>query len=297
VFACVLAVASLGAGSAPAKPPTKSECIAFNEDAQDLEREGKLRDARTKLAVCVAATCPGAVREDCAERLSRMEVRIPSLVFDVKDAAGNDVTGVRVRVDGELLPNELNGTPIEFDPGRHQLAFEAQGLAPVQRTLIVTEGEQGRRVHVEMVAPSAAAPAASPSAPAVPTGPPAGPLGSDPLGSGPSGFGLRTASLVLLGAGAAGIGVGAVFGLMTKWTYQNALENECHNDPTMCTPKGATEGQTAQTQAVISTVAFIAGGALAAAGAILYVAAPKKAVAVGGNIGPGVARLELVGRW
>jgi hypothetical protein len=91
--------------------------------------------------------------------------------------------------------------------------------------------------------------------------------------------------------------VGVVFGLLTKSTYQNALQNECHNDPRTCTTQGAQDGQAAHTQALISTLAFAIGGAAAAAGAILYVTAPRRAVAVGANVGPAGAKLELLGRW
>lgn len=295
-----LAVAALlGATDAHARPPTKAECVASNESAQDLEHDGKLLEARAKLAVCVSTSCPGAVREDCAERLSGMEVRIPSLIFDVKDPAGNDVTGVRVTVDGEPLPNEVNGTPVEIDPGQHKLTFEAPDLPPAHKTVIVAERDKGRRVRVVLgtstrsAAPATATPPDSGHAAPEPSEPPS--RTTERTAS--DGSGARTFGVVLLGAGAVGLVAGGVFGVLSKSTYDHALQTECGNDPSGCSGAGKQDGQTAHTQALVSTVAFAVGGAAALGGAILFFTAPKGDVSVGGSAGPGTARLELVGRW
>ena len=66
--------------SARAVEPTKLECIAANDAAQDLRRTGKLREAREKLALCVSTACPGPVREDCAQRLTEVDGVMPSIV-------------------------------------------------------------------------------------------------------------------------------------------------------------------------------------------------------------------------
>ncbi|MGH7271296.1 MAG: hypothetical protein ACREJ3_12785, partial [Polyangiaceae bacterium] len=36
-----------------AAPPTKEECVAANENAQDLQSAGKLRDAAARLRTCM----------------------------------------------------------------------------------------------------------------------------------------------------------------------------------------------------------------------------------------------------
>lgn len=72
---CVVSLIMLFAAPAAADTavPTKQECVAANEAAQDLRRAGKLRDARKKLELCVAEICPKAVREDCAQRLDDLD--------------------------------------------------------------------------------------------------------------------------------------------------------------------------------------------------------------------------------
>ena len=79
----------------------------------------------------------------------------------------------------------------------------------------------------------------------------------------------RTIGLVLGGVGVLGIGAGSALGLISKSTYTNALQNECGKSASGCTAQGASDGQTAHTQALMSTVGFITGGALLAAGALL----------------------------
>jgi hypothetical protein len=61
------------ASPAAADAPTKQECVAANEAAQDLRRAGKLREAREKLAVCLDEGCPKAVRDDCAQRRDEVD--------------------------------------------------------------------------------------------------------------------------------------------------------------------------------------------------------------------------------
>jgi hypothetical protein len=313
VAAVVLVASALVAGRAQARPPSKSECIASNEAAQDLERAGKLREARAKYAVCVATSCPGAVREDCAQRLEAVGPRIPSLVFDVKDGSGNDVTGVHLGVDGEKLPDALGGTPVEIDPGPHVLTFDADGLPQGRQTVVVTEGDKGRHVHVVLGAQrdkrghdddgssqtAAPAPSASSGASSSDSGSPSSSSSVAPeaASTGSTGSGQRTGGLVLLGAGVVGLGVGSVFGLLAHSTYDHALQKECNGNPDTCSPQGKLDGQSAHTQALVSTVAFAVGGAAALAGMIVYFTAPSGNVNVGANVGGGVAALQVGGRW
>ena len=142
--------------SALAKEPTKQECVVANETAQDLQRLGKLRDARTKLVMCMSASCPGPVREDCSQRLADVDARTPTVVFDATDHAGTKVTAVHITVDGDPL-EAATGIPVELDPGEHNFHFEADGLPPVDRVIVLRAGELGR--HEASVFGAALAPA------------------------------------------------------------------------------------------------------------------------------------------
>ena len=278
-------VAGLGRTKvAEAAEPTKQECVAANENAQDLRRAGKLRDARTQLAVCTAGSCPAAVREDCARRLREVENALPSVVFVAKDRNGRDLSAVRVTMDGEPLVEKLDGTGIAIDPGEHRFAFAAVGLRPATSTIVVREGDSDRplRIVLESAAPRPA-PVETPAA------------GSD--GGARRALG---ATLAILGVG--GVAVGSVFGLLAKSTYDNA-RSECPTGVLSQCPVQATQAtadkDSADGQAVVSTVAFIGGGVLLATGAILFFTAPKAggAVTVGAAVGGGGGTLTMSGRW
>ena len=150
-----------------AKEPTKQECVLANESAQDLQRTGKLREARSKLVVCTASSCPGPVREDCVQRLADVDASTPTVVFDVVDRGGSRVDGARVRVDGESVDTS-SGAAVPFNPGEHQLHLEAPGLPAIDRSLVLRPGDAGRRksVTLDVPAPSTAVPAPTPPPPA-----------------------------------------------------------------------------------------------------------------------------------
>ena len=127
--ACIVALAVSATSGTAHADPTKDECINANESAQALRAAGKLRDAKDELTLCVAQSCPGAVRDDCSERLSEVLKALPTVVFAVRSAAGADVSAVRVKVDGVLLTAKLDGRAIPIDPGQHSFVFEARGFA------------------------------------------------------------------------------------------------------------------------------------------------------------------------
>jgi hypothetical protein len=91
--------------------------------------------------------------------------------------------------------------------------------------------------------------------------------------------------------------------LVSDSTYKDALTH-CglaatqSSNPYVCKQIGVDGGQTAHSQATVSTVAFIVGPALLAGGAYLYFTAPKAEVAVAPTTsGGGGALLSLRGRW
>lgn len=109
----------------------------------------------------------------------------------------------------------------------------------------------------------------------------------------------RTLGLVAGGIGIAGIGVGAIFGLISI-SKKNEADAQCHGpELKLCTPQGVNDGESAIEAGNISTVAFIAGAALAAGGAILYFTAPDAAtpVAIAPTFGPNAAALSLTARF
>jgi hypothetical protein len=112
------------------------------------------------------------------------------------------------------------------------------------------------------------------------------------------GSGQRTLGLALGGAGAAGLIVGGVFGVLAKTTYDHAVSECMGGRASACSPGGVSDGSSAQTQALVSTVAVVAGAALLAGGAYFYFTAPRgHGLAVGASTAPGGARLEARYAW
>lgn len=282
------------AASSSAAEPTKAACIAANESAQDLRGAGKLLEARSQLAVCVSETCPGPVRQDCAARLADVDKALPTLVLVAKDASDGNLAGVRATIDGKALAGTLNGTAIPLDPGEHHVVLEADGQARVEKTLVLHEGEKARREVVVFAAPAPAAPAPT-EAPSPEAAPPDAAAEQAP--GAPPGHTQRLIGLALGGVGAVGVVVGGILGLVAKSTYDHGFNDECHGQTQCSSAQGVSDVQSANGQATASTVGFVAGGVLLAAGAAVYLTAPRGEVAVGPAVGSGAAGLSVRGTW
>jgi hypothetical protein len=204
ISSVLLAVAFWTVGGVSRADVPTDRCIGGNAKAQWLRQAGKFDEAREQLKSCAQASCPGMVRDDCMQRLDELERAQPTIVFDVKDSAGNDVSAVAVTVDGRRLVDRLDGRAIGVDSGDHTFTFTVAGRSPVSRTLLLHEGEKGRREHVVVPA------SAQSSRPEVS----AEPATEDRHPSPWRAIGLATA-----GVGVVGLGVGVALGVVAvkKW--------------------------------------------------------------------------------
>jgi hypothetical protein len=278
LLSCVF-VAPLVIASEAKADVSVDQCVDANTQAQSLRRSGKLAAARTQLRACADPACPAMVRDDCTQRLDELERAQPSLVFDVKDGNGGDLVDVKVTLDGQPLAEHLGGTALPIDPGVHEFTFAVEGQTPVTQKLIVKEGEKGRHESV-VIGVRTATPASTLDT----TAPPAEPA-----------KGLGTQKFVGIAVGAAGVvalGIGTIFGLVASSAW-NSAKSACGGDPTHCVnPSGAASyHDTSVTDGTISTVGFVAGGALVAAGAVLFLTGgPARDRAAKIWIGPMTAR-------
>jgi hypothetical protein len=245
--------------------PSKEQCIASNSDAQDLVREGKFSEARARLRECADPSCPALVRDDCTRRLDELERAQPTIIFDVKDGTGRDRRAVSVTVDGTLLVRELNGKPLPVDPGEHTFVVTAEGEKPVTRSFVLKVGEKERLERLTLGEPPQ----------------------SDTAQARDAGLGTqRIVGIAVAGVGIAGVAVGAIFGLMASSAWSQA-KGACGPDPSHCIDlTGANSFKsTTDSDATISTVAFIAGGVLLAGGAALFLTGgPKRSSATGARV-------------
>jgi hypothetical protein len=77
-------------------------------------------------------------------------------------------------------------------------------------------------------------------------------------------------------AGVVALGLGVVFGLNAKSDRDDAKPN-CNGDQSICNAQGAEDMRRARDAATASTIAILAGGVLAATGAVLFFTAPRGA--------------------
>jgi hypothetical protein len=94
-----------------------------------------------------------------------------------------------------------------------------------------------------------------------------------------------------------GLGLGTYFGL-TASSKNNAAAANCPTDTT-CNFTGATAENDAKTNATASTISFIAGGTLVAAGVVLWLLAPsaKRDAATSLQLVPTGSGVLLRGTW
>ncbi len=209
VFAAALGAAP--ASAAPPNPARKAQCVAAFEEGQELEKAGRLVEARGKFVACSDEACPAVVRDECATMLPRVEASLPTIVPGLRDTRGNDVVDAEVTLDGAALTKKLDGQPIAANPGPHTLRFVAPNAAPVERQVVVRVGEKNRVITVDLESgTSASLPAAGDE--------------DKPRGAGASG--RRVASYVLGGFGLVSLGAFAYLGIQGKADL-SALKEGC----------------------------------------------------------------------
>lgn len=283
------AVAFALAGPTANADPTKDQCVDADTQAQSLRLGGHLAAAREQLRTCVASACPGLVRDDCAQRLDEIERAQPTIVFDVQDATGHDLTQVTVQIDGRRWLEHLDGSAVAVDPGPHAFVFQA-GQASLEQQFVIREGEKARRERVVLFAPASAVSSATAGV-AAETAPLAPNAGATPQAGGPSdssppaGQMQRTLGWVAGGVGIGGLVIGSVLGVMAASNWSSA-KDEC--SPPSCSPASHSQAESdkndASSAATGSTVAFIAGGALVAGGLALVLTAPARSARSSGSV-------------
>jgi hypothetical protein len=203
VLACALASSVAAAQSRR----SVDACADAAERGQQLQKRGKLLDARASFRECAQATCPSVVRADCTRWERDVENAIPSVVLAVRSAGGEDVTDITVLVDGVSVAGYTSGLAVQLEPGEHVLRIERPNGDAMDRTIVVREGEKRRLVDLTFERRPIPPPPPPPPKPPPPSKTP-------------------TLVWILGGVGVAGlVGFGAV-GLDGINRYQR-LESEC----------------------------------------------------------------------
>jgi hypothetical protein len=136
---------------------TRAKCVAEHEQSQIARMRESLLTARAAALSCSQAECPALLRTDCVQWFAELDREVPSLVISVRTGA-NDVPAATVRIDGNAVPQALDGQPLELDPGPHRVEVLPAGQPALSRDVVLAAGEKARLLVFEL--PSNAPPAA-----------------------------------------------------------------------------------------------------------------------------------------
>lgn len=200
---------------APAPTPEQA-CIRAHEQAQLLRLDGSLMQSRTNLKACSLEVCPAVVQRDCVRWLDEVSSQIPTVVFEAITDAG-DAQRVVVKQGSQVLARELDGRPLEMDPGYYEFQLELPGHAPKVVSVLLKQGEKNRLVSVDFrQAPEPAAVAGTVA--------PLSPLPPPPQVSAPS-RPTPTSVYVLGGVTLVSAGAATILGINTKAKEDRAYED------------------------------------------------------------------------
>jgi hypothetical protein len=298
---------------------TKAQCISANTSAQSLRREGKLAESRQQLQMCSDPKCPGLVVTDCTKRLDELESAQPTVVFEVRNPAGSDLVAVMIKIDTRPLLSRLDGSAVAVDPGEHSFTFEAEGLPPAERTIVIREGEKARHIPVMLSAAAASGtpPAGRTNSTKADSGSTvetelsssnstpgsAGDRAADTATAAPPGR-QKTVGFVVTGAGVAMLAAGGILGYLTI-SAKGRQESNCASvDSCPDHAKAAQAHDEAKTNGTLSTVGVLVGAAATTIGVVLIANARSSGTGTASarlrllaNASPGSAGVNLVGAF
>jgi hypothetical protein len=221
--------------------------------AECSEMLGRIATAWAHLRQAVDDLPPNDDRVSTAmKKVAALEPRLPRLVVRLASSAPGDT---KVTRDDVAIGATSFAIAIPVDPGAHVIVAEAPGHAARTYRVALREGE---RLEIIADVGERIAPPAAPEKPPAPAG------GSS---------GRLPGWLLLAGSGVA-IGVGSVTGLLAI-DRDATMDARCEPGR-LCDVAGADAGREGRVFDTVSTVSFIAAGALLGAGIIWLVTHPPR---------------------
>lgn len=224
----------------------------------------------------VEADQPEAFKRALADaklEVKAIEPRLAWISVNVVNANPNDV---QVTLNDAVIPSAALGAQRPVDPGTLRVKAKAEGYRTSEVEVQLAEGEHLPAIEMRM--------SPLPKADPVPLARKE-PIMDENGGEASSFMSQSTLGYVSLSVGGAGLLVGGITGLLAYSRHQDLVDTpcavkegiHCHVlDPTPAKQEEAEQTEKEMnTFATISTVGFIAGGALAATGLILLITAPE----------------------
>lgn len=221
---------------------------------------GKFVKAKEKYNLVIRENLPSDASEafrsavaDANKEIVGLDAKIGFVTITVQGPSAPEVT-----IDGELVPVAALGVRRPIDPGSHVIKADGAGFKPAEATVMVVAQQE---------VPVSLALEADPTESTDDTGT----VGA--RGDSSTGDTLRLVGFVALGVGAAGLIVGAITGGLAIGKH-GELTDACGEDG-RCPAEQQGTLDDYNTFGTVSTVGFIAGGVLAAAGLVLVLVAPS----------------------
>ncbi len=292
VAACMCAVHA--AHGDPLNEPPNPEAEQLFRDGRALLKDGKLSEAcdrfaasaaldasvgtflnlgdcRAKLAQTASAWAAfveagrlaGKLGDERKAEADKRAAELEPALSYITIVAPSTIAGLVIARDGKPLAAAAWGQPIAIDPGGHAISATAPGFAPWRTSIAVKPDGDRERVVVPALIPL--------PAPVVSRRPEPQPRS-----------GLRTAALVLGGAGVASAGTG--LGLLIDATIlMNDARQTCPSGTPCHDAHAVSLSDRATTRASVATAAGAIGAAAIAAGIVLwFVGRPRNAEVVPG---------------
>lgn len=203
-----------------ASPADNKQCAQAHVEAQKLMRSGALKKARDQLKVCGRDECIAPVRKDCTAWLDEAQSGIASIVVEAKGPDGQETFDVKLSIGGELIMNRLDLRAIELDPGTYKLQFEREGSTPIEREVVVRQGQKNKVVEISF-AKSATSGTSSPSSSSPQ---PSSSSSSDAIQPKPN---KSIAPWIVGGAGVALAATGGVFWFLSESSRSDLVAANC----------------------------------------------------------------------
>jgi hypothetical protein len=260
--------------------------------AECLEQSGKLASAwllYVEVADAMAASGQQKREVFARERSAALFPKLARLEIVVPAAAR--VPGLVVRRDGVPLGEAQWGFAVPVDFGKHTVEVTAPNQRPFTKTVDVHEAGATETIDVPRPTPMADGP---PAASVPPTGGALSPIFGAPLAK---------AGLAAGGIGVVGLALGGALGALAISKQNASNRGPCDLARDVCSREGLSLRADAITAAAGSTIAFVAGGVMLAAGVVLVVLpAVRPARATADNLSPVTIALRpgglsLEGRW
>ena len=246
--------------------------------ARCYEAEGKTASAwsRYKNSAEAAKVSRDPRQAEAEKKVAELEKKVPRLAITVAEKTGA-LVGLRVTRDGTDVSAAQWGVAIPMDPGDHHIEVTAPGKKVWTDDATLADGRLTTVEVPELAVDGPEAPAATATATAPMTATATATARPTAMSDAPStgkilGLERGTWGLIIGGVGAAGLVAGGVTGGLALGQH-DALAAACPNG--QCPPGKRGDVDAYELLGTLSTVGFIAGGVLAAAGVTVWLTAPK----------------------